>query len=185
MIVGSLGFFAPVKGFDLLVSAFARVAGQHPGALLLIAGGDVMADTAYRRKLEKLVDGLRLSDRIRLLGGVNPKEGFLSALDIFVVASRTEGFSLSLVQAMQHGLPSVVTSAGGCREAARPDHESLVFASGNVDKLADNLDRMLRDDSLRQTFAESSRQRADSYLTMSRCAADYDAFYAEALPARS
>lgn len=182
-IIGSLGFFAPVKGFDLLIRAFSQLAARHPKLLLVIAGGDVLGNTAYRENLTCLIDQLGVGDRVRLLGSVNPKAGFLAALNIFVVASRTEGFSLSLVEAMQHGKPSVVSSAGGSIEAARPNREALVFKSGSVVELAETVEKLLMDQKLRESLGESARERARAYLTIERCATEYDDFYESALSA--
>jgi glycosyltransferase involved in cell wall biosynthesis len=78
---------------------------------------------------------------------------------------------------MQHGKPSVVTSAGGSIEAARPEREALVFESGNPASLASNLERLIGDSHLRNTLGEAARSRAQSYLTIERCAADYNILY--------
>jgi glycosyltransferase involved in cell wall biosynthesis len=180
-IIGSLGFFAPVKGFDLLVRAFAPLASQNPRLLLLIAGGDVLGDTSHRQQLVRLISRLGLAERVRLIGSVDPQSGFLAALDIFVVASRSEGFSLSLIEAMQHGLPSVVTSAGGSLEAARPGKEALVFQSGDAADLSRNLENLLLERSMRETLGRSARERAETYLTIERCATDYDLVYNQVL----
>jgi glycosyltransferase involved in cell wall biosynthesis len=179
--IGSLGFFAPVKGFDLLIRAFAPLASRDAHLLLLIAGGDVLGDTSHRQELERLIARLGLMDRVQLIGPVDPRAGFLAALDIFVVASRSEGFSLSLIEAMQHGLPSVVTSAGGSLEAARPGKEALVFQSGDTADLSRKLEKLLLERSMRETFGRSSRERAETYLTIERCATEYDLVYDQVL----
>jgi glycosyltransferase involved in cell wall biosynthesis len=129
--------------------------------------------------LQKQISDLGLSGRIRLLGVLDTRQGFLSGLDLFAVASRTEGFSLALVEAMQHGLPSVVTSAGGCAEAARPGQESLLFTSGNIVDLADKMKKLINDSSLRAKLGQSARERAKTYLTVARCAGEYNRVYEE------
>lgn len=178
-VIGSLGHFAPVKGFDLLIDAFARVAEDIEHSCLLIAGGDILGDNSVRNSLQNQINQLRLTDRIRLLGALDTRQGFLGCLDLFAVASRTEGFSLALVEAMQHGLASVVTSAGGCSEAARPEQESLVFASGDAGHLADQLRVLAQNADLRSKLGTAARLRAQSYLTLNRCAAEYEKVYEE------
>ncbi len=177
VIIGSLGYFSPVKGFDFLIRAFAKLASKDPNLLLLIAGGDVLGDDAYRRELERLIEQHRLGDCVTLLGAVNPRAGFLAALDIFVVASRSEGFSLSLLEAMQHGKPSVVSSAGGSSEAARPEREAFVFRSGDVSDLAGKLESLVSNQALRDQMGQAARERAGSYLSIERCASEYEEFY--------
>jgi glycosyltransferase involved in cell wall biosynthesis len=177
LIIGSLGFFSPVKGFDLLIHAFAKLATDRPKLMLLIAGGDVFGHDEHRQELIELIEHYGLAARIQLLGALDPKAGFLAALDIFVVASRSEGLSLSLVEAMQHGKPSIVSSAGGSLEAARPEREALVFRSGDVDDLVQNLERLLSSETLRTGLGHAAQERAATYLTIGRCADDYDNFY--------
>ena len=177
LIIGSMGYFAPVKGFDILVQAFAKIAAKHSTTLLVIAGGDTLGNEKPRREIERLILELGISERVRLLGMQDPRAGFMTALDVLVVASRTEGLGLTLLEAMWHGKPSIVTSAGGCREAARPEREGLVFRSKNPADLAEKLDRMLTDQALRESLGKAAWARASADLTLSRCTARYEDVY--------
>jgi glycosyltransferase involved in cell wall biosynthesis len=177
LIIGSLGHMAPVKGFDLLIRAFAELAPQYPQLMLWIAGGDVMGDMSVRHSLQELANRHALGSRIRIMDALDQRDEFLAALDLFVVASRTEGFSLVLAEAMQYGKPSVVTSAGGCSEVARSEQEALVFESGNVHNLAKNIERLVTNSDLRATLGSASFERANSYLSLQRCAEEYLAAY--------
>jgi glycosyltransferase involved in cell wall biosynthesis len=181
IVIGSLGHLSPVKGFDLLIEAFSRIASEFPKAFLLIAGGDILGDRQVRLILQKQIADLGLNERIHLPGALDTRQGFFSCMDLFAVASRTEGFSLSLVEAMQHGLPSVVTSSGGCTEAARPEKEALRFTSGNTLDLAEKLKELINNPELRLRLGEAARKRAQSYLTLTRCAQEYHQVYKEAL----
>jgi len=179
LLIGSLGHLAPVKGFDLLIDALARIGDSQPDLSLVIAGGDVLGDPTVRNRLRAQAQRLGLADRVHLLGALQSRQAFFSALDLLAVASRTEGFSLALVEAMQHGLPSVVTSAGGCGEAARPQMESIVFRSGNIEDLARSLQLLTTDAALRVKLGSAARLRAQSYLTLDRCAGEYEQVYEE------
>jgi glycosyltransferase involved in cell wall biosynthesis len=185
LLLGSLGYFAPVKGFDVLLRAFALLAPRYPEAQLQIAGGDILGDTSVRLSLEKLLRELALDGRARLLCNVPSRDDYLSALDVFVVSSRTESFHLGLAEAMQFGLPSVVTSAGGCVEVARPGSESFVFTSGNPRSLAGQLEILITDPERRAALGHAALARAESYLTMTRCADDYERVYDAVLSASS
>jgi glycosyltransferase involved in cell wall biosynthesis len=176
-----MGYHAPVKGFDLLARAFSRVAPRYSAARLLIAGGDVLGNDRPRRGLERLITRLGIGSQVQLLDAQDPRAGFMSALDLFVVASRSEGMPLVLLEAMWHGQPSLVTSAGGCIEAARPGRESLVFGSGDVADLAANLEILLRDSALRESLGKAAWARASASLTLSRCAHEYERLYSEVL----
>ncbi len=177
LVIGSLGYFAPVKGFDLLIRAFALLAPRYPQLSLLIAGGDVLGARHVRQVIGMPPRELNITGRAQLLGPLDPRAGFLAALDIFAVSSRTEGFSLALADAMQHGKPSVVTSEGGCTEVARPGVEGLVFRSGSAASLARELETLITDPALRERFGRAARERAMTNLTLERCAAEYTAVY--------
>jgi glycosyltransferase involved in cell wall biosynthesis len=173
-VIGSLGFFAPVKGFDLLIRAFSLLAPRYPQLLLAIAGGDVLGQDSVRRGLRGLTERLGMSGRVRFLGPVDGKQGFLSALDIYVVSSRTEGLPLSLLEAMEHGKPTVVSSAGGCSEAARPELEGLVFKSRDIRSLAQAIERLINDRELRESLGYAGQVRVQDYFTLRRCAEEYE-----------
>jgi len=181
MVIGALGYFAPVKGFDLLLRAFARLSARDRPLELLIAGGDVLGHSATRGALQQIIEQLGITDRVRLLGPLDPAAGFLASLDVFAVSSRSEGLPLALIQAMQHGLPSVVSSEGGSGEAARDGIESLVFPVGRSDRLAEALDRLIGDPPLREAMGRAAAARASTYLTLPRCAEEYEQFYREAI----
>jgi glycosyltransferase involved in cell wall biosynthesis len=176
-VVGSLGFFAPVKGFDLLIRAFALLAPRYPQLLLAIAGGDVLGQDSVRRSLHSLAERLGVSGRVHFLGLTDGRRGFLSALDVYVVSSRTEGLPLSLLEAMKHGKASVVSSAGGCTEAARPELEGLVFKSGSIRNLAQAIERLIGDRELRESLGHAAQARLQDYFTLRRCAEEYEQLY--------
>jgi glycosyltransferase involved in cell wall biosynthesis len=176
-LIGAMGYFAPVKGFDILLQAFARMASRHSSVHLAIAGGDVLGDEKPRREIERLIHRLGIGERVHLLGTQDPRAGFMAALDILVISSRTEGLPLTLLEGMWHGKPSVVSSAGGCREAARPEQEGLVFRSQDPADLAEKLNRLLQDQALQESLGKAAWARASTYLTIARCASEYQSIY--------
>ncbi|MCC6475567.1 glycosyltransferase family 4 protein, partial [bacterium] len=135
-VIGSLGYFAPVKGFDLLTAAFEHISARHPKAYLVIAGGDVMNNSSLRNKLIKRTRTSVAPERLLILDEQSDSVRFLSALDCYVSASRSEGMSLALLEAMHLGLPCIVSSAGGNPEVVRDKMDGLVFESGNIADLA-------------------------------------------------
>jgi glycosyltransferase involved in cell wall biosynthesis len=177
VVIGALGYFAPVKGFDLLIEAFARIAEKYPKAKLVIAGGDVIGDSSYRDRIQGIIKHHHLDERIQMPGAVDPRGGFMSALDIFVISSRTEGLPLALIDAMLHAKASIVSSAGGSSEAARPGQESLLFKSGNVGSLAASLEQLIQNPGEREALGRAAWARASTLLTLSRCADEYDDLY--------
>jgi glycosyltransferase involved in cell wall biosynthesis len=181
IVIGAIGYFAPAKGFDLLIRSFAHVFKKYKNVHLLIAGQGVLGDKTVEQSYRSLIKKHGLEQIVHLLGKINPYEAFYAALDIFALPSRSEAFGLVLADAMQSGLPSVLTSAGGSCEVARHEIEGLVFHSGSVSDLAENLERLIKDTRLRATLGRAARERASTYLTLERCASEYEQFYLASL----
>jgi glycosyltransferase involved in cell wall biosynthesis len=105
-VVGSVGRLELGKGHDCLISAMPAVLERVPNASLLIAGHDPWG---YGRNLQALIDGLSLKEQVRLVGFQGQIPSFLHALDVFALASRSEGFGQVLIEAMAAGKPVVAS----------------------------------------------------------------------------
>lgn len=122
-LIGSVGQLLPNKGFDLLIRAF-HAAGLARGRLVIFGEGQ------ERPRLEGIAD-----QRVSLPGFTREPRRWLQCLDLFVVSSRFEPFSLVLLEAMDAGLPVVSTPADGPREILGRDAYSMTD-SFEVDELA-------------------------------------------------
>ena len=112
----SIGSLLPVKGFDTTIRALSQAVAQRNDWHLWIAG-----EGPERTSLEQLIAAEGVADRVHLLGFRNDVRALLSAADLFVSASHREGLPLVVIEAMQVGVPVVVTPVGGCREIISPD----------------------------------------------------------------
>lgn len=112
----SVGRLAHQKGFDLLLRAFAIVKNDHPAVHLTILG-----EGPDRRELDNLAAGLGLSNSVTF-AGFNPEPlPSINAADLFVLASRYEGFSNAALEAIGCGIPIVLfDTPGGHQEVVRP-----------------------------------------------------------------
>ena len=105
---GTLGRMVPEKAHDVLIDAFCSVLRTFPGAELRIAGGGPLY-----QELGESVSSKGLAERVRIEEATSDPAGFLQALDVFVLSSRSEGLPLVLLEAMAAGLPVVATRVGG------------------------------------------------------------------------
>lgn len=99
------------KGLDVLLDAFARVAGQMPRARLLVAG----YDSALPR-YERIAARLGIAQRVRFLGGRRDAEVCYAAADLYVLPTLYDPFANSTLEALAAGLPVITTTANGAHE---------------------------------------------------------------------
>lgn len=99
----------PKKGCDLLIEAFARIAGRDPALQLVMAGPD---QTGWQRQLAARALDLRVADRISWLGMLSGDEkwGAFRCADAFVLPSHQENFGIAVVEAMGCGVPVLISN---------------------------------------------------------------------------
>ncbi|RMG37224.1 MAG: glycosyltransferase family 4 protein [Planctomycetota bacterium] len=157
-VVG-IGRLEPQKGFDLLLTAFARVIQTCPQATLTLVG-----EGSQRASLEAGVRELGLAERVRFSGRLADVWEVLAAADVFVLSSRYEGFPNALLEAMAAGVACVAFDCpSGPGEIIRHGCDGLLVPTGDVDALAAAVTRLLRDEALRRRLGEAARAVVDRF----------------------
>lgn len=136
----SVGRMSPIKGYDLLIRAMARLPDTF--SLTLVGGGD----ENIKRQLDALVRKLSLSKRITFLSDVSNEEvpPLLRQHDLFCMPSRLESFGIAALEAMGCGLPVVASNVGGLKNLVIGGFNGLSFETENVDQLAEKLSMAAR-----------------------------------------
>jgi glycosyltransferase involved in cell wall biosynthesis len=154
----TIGSVVPVKGYDLLIAALATLS-EMPWRLTI--AGDRTRNPTAAAQLDADIEAYGLRDRVAVLGAVPPEritELFL-ATDLFVLASRFEGYGMALAEAIAHGLPVVSTMAGAIPETV-PAGTGLLVPPDDVAALAQALRRLIGDPAERQRLATNARAAA-------------------------
>ena len=154
----AVGHIRHVKGFDILIEAAERVVKNYPHSVFLIAGDE--HEAGRLAELETMIRTRALGDSIRLLGSVKDTAALFRASDIFVLPSRSEGFSNALIEAMTAALPCVATDVGGNAEALLDGQNGYIVPTENPAALADACQRLLSDSSLRSLMGKTSQRLA-------------------------
>jgi glycosyltransferase involved in cell wall biosynthesis len=152
----SVGALAPRKGYDTLIAGLAQIA-DLPWRLSI--AGDRERDARTAREIEANIVECGLSNRISLLGAVASlqlEELFLSA-DLFVLASRFEGYGMAFAEAIAHGLPVIGTTAGAIPETV-PAGAGVIVPSEDVDALANALRCLIENHAERGKLAAGARK---------------------------
>lgn len=166
------------KGVDDLLRALAFV-----DADLLIGG-----DGPMRPAWERLSSELNLGDRVRFLGHVpdDALPGLYASADVFVLSanSRAEAFGKVLLEAMAAGLPCITTELGtGTSYVVQHEVTGLVVPPRNPMALAGAMERLLKDEALRQRMGVRGQERVARKFSPQRMTQSVEAVYRDALQA--
>lgn len=141
-IIGSIGRLEPIKGYDVMIEAFdiLRTGNRHRGAVLVIAG-----EGSERAALERMVRARKLEQSVFLLGWRDDVLDMHAAFSLFTMASRSEGTSISLLEAMSAGLAPVVTDVGGNAAVLGDELRNCLVPAEEPRALASAWEEMLLD----------------------------------------
>lgn len=156
----SVGALIPRKDHLGLVRALAQLA-DRPFRLDIV--GSTTVDPATTRTVVEAIASFGLGDRVRLLGEQMGEalEACYARADLFVSASRFEGYGMALAEALARGLPIVAVQAGAVPEVV-PETAGILVEPGHPGALAAAIARLLRDPALQARLragALAARQR--------------------------
>lgn len=158
-IVLSVGRLSNEKGFDSLISAFGRVAGEHEAWDLVILG-----EGPERSLLERLVADGGLQGRVFLPGRAGNVSEWYQRADLYALSSRFEGFPNGLVEALCHGVPAISFDCDtGPRDVVRHNVDGLLVPPGDVSKLSIALSQVMGSESLRHRLSGGASQARERF----------------------
>jgi glycosyltransferase involved in cell wall biosynthesis len=154
VVIGQVASLIARKGGDVLLEAFARLSQRRPATHLVLVGGG-----AEEREFRALAERLGISDRVTFSGPADGADAFYQhVFDIHVLASRGEGLPLAALEAAACGLPQVGANVAGIPEIVRDGRTGLLFASEDVEALAERLDWLAGSPALRRELGQSARR---------------------------
>lgn len=150
----SVGSMTPRKGHDILLKALARLKTQ-PWVLDIV--GATHFNPAYYETCKNLVQENSLEDRVVFHSDMSEEilDQFYTKSDIFVLASRYEGYGMVFAEAIVCGLPVIATRAGAIIDTV-PESCGLLVPADNVEALCKALQKMMSDEMLRQQKHEGT-----------------------------
>lgn len=175
-LIGALGNVRAPKGYDLLLPAIAAMRARGDDVHLVIAGDDTgpLGDALRAQRA-----ALGLDAHVTLLGYQDDAGAFLAGLDLFVLSSTSEGFSISSVQASAAGLPIVATRSGGPEEIIVDGETGRLVAAGSTDALIAGLSELRADAPLARRLGAAAQQRAREHFSLAAMLDAYLTLYDE------
>ncbi len=172
LVCGMAARLVALKNVKLAVRAFDDVRRRLPAARLVVAG-----DGPERPDLERRVAEAGLADHVRFLGMRDDLARVYRAYDVFLLCSLTEGISVTMLETMAQGIPSVATRVGGNPEVVADGETGLLVESEDAAGLAGALSALLGDAGRRREMGRAAARRARERFSLETMFARYEELY--------
>jgi len=169
LTVGSISRISQEKGIQYFIEAAIQVSDTWPDVRFDLVGEPKNGiDEHFFENCLKLVTVSGKESRIRFLGYKADITASLSTMDIVVVPSLSEGFGLTIIEAMAMGKPVVASKVGAIPEIVLDGETGLLVEPGNADAIAKAVECLLRDAELRDEMGKKARLWAEEAFSQKR-----------------
>jgi len=178
LVIGCVANVLPVKGYDVLIAAMAKVMKSSPSVHWLIVGRD---DSTYGTEIRNLAGRLHLVEWTHFAGFQPDVRPYLAAMNLVVLPSRSEALGLALLEAMAMEKPVIASRVGGIPEIVEHGLTGLLVEPNDPDALAEALISLLEDPGRRYLMGQAGRQRVVAQFCLERTVAAMEQMYEEIL----
>lgn len=173
-LVGMVANLRRDKGYEYFVRSARQVADREPHSHFVAVGEGSVQDL---ERLQNLVRELGLTSRFSFLGFRPNVPELLSDLDVFVLSSTSEGFSLATVEAMAAARPVVVTRSGGPEELIEHGRTGFLVPPGDAESMTSRVCEVLASPSLAEKLGRNARRSVEQRFSLQRMLAEYENLY--------
>jgi glycosyltransferase involved in cell wall biosynthesis len=154
LVLGYVGRIVKDKGIIELAEAWNMLRSKFSSLYLILVGSSESHDLP-----PELLQNLQADSRIRFCGFIKDLAPLYAIMDIAVLPSYREGFSVSLIEAAAMRLPAVATTVDGCTEAVVDGTTGMLVPPRNSAELTQAISRLVADPELRRQMGKAGRQR--------------------------
>ncbi len=181
LTIGMIARFTPGKGHEEFIKAAEIVSRKHENIKFIVVGEPSLGEDDYAEKIKALASELKLNDKIIFTGYRSDIPKVLAGMDIFVFPSHSEAFGIALVEAMAMKKAIVCSKADGTLDICIDNETGLFFEKGNHKDLANKLETLINDGTLRTLMASNARKRAVEKFDIERVTDKVTKFYSKYL----
>lgn len=173
--VGIAARMYAVKGVEVFLGAAKLLAENHKDTVFLVLGdGEMMGEC------KRFVEENNLTEQVKLLGQIQGEElmnSYYSFVDINTLTSYSESFPYALLEGARYARATVATAVGGIPEMIKDGETGYLAPSGNCQVLAEKIEKLLNDDSLRHKIGNNFYEDAKERFSVERMAATHMDIY--------
>ncbi len=144
----------------------------------------LVGDGPDREQIEHRAHDLGISRNVLFVGYQREVAPYYSFFDALVLPSANEGTPVVAIEALAAGRPVVATRVGGVPDVVEDDADGMLVRVGDIDGIADALERLANDPELRRRLGDAGRERTIPRYRVERLVDDIDALYRELLSAQ-
>jgi glycosyltransferase involved in cell wall biosynthesis len=171
ILIGTVARLAPPKEVLFLLEVARRMA-DRPDVFFVFIG-----DGPLRAECEAFIKKHGLEGKVFMPGAREDAPGLLADLDVFVLFSRWEGLPLTVIEAMQAGLPVVANAVGGVGEQVVPGQTGLLIEALEPEAAERSLRELIADPAKRKQMGERGRRRAAELFSLPEMTGRYRELY--------
>ncbi|MGE6356040.1 N-acetyl-alpha-D-glucosaminyl L-malate synthase BshA [Flavobacterium sp. NPDC079362] len=173
-IITHISNFRKVKRIPDIIKIFYNIQKEIPSKLMMVGDGP------EKEKAEVLCMELGIYDKVIFFGNSNEIDKILCMTDLFLLPSETESFGLAALEAMACGVPVISSNSGGLPEVNFDGFSGYLSDVGNVDEMAANAIKILKDDAVLNQFKENALEVAKKF-DIKNILPKYEALYQRAI----
>lgn len=181
ILVGAVGNVRPSKDYATFLRAAAALRERSPKYRFVVAGD---TRTPLHDEMRALSRELGLEQSVTFLGFRKDADRILRGLDIYLISSAAEGFSLSTVQALATGIPVVATRCGGPEEILVDGVTGVLVPIRDPEAMASAIHDLVQDPGRLARLSAAGRSSVEARFSTAAMVAGYERIYRECLPAR-
>lgn len=171
-IIGTVARMDPVKNQGLILKALRALLDEDFPVRLLLVG-----DGPERKNLEKLTTDLQVEKSVIFTGFQSQPADYISLMDIFLLPSFTEGTSMTLLEAMSLGIPTVATRVGGTPEIISDGKTGVLTESDNLNEFTIALKLLIEQPATRKQMADRAKQQFGERFSVAKMVEQYQELY--------
>lgn len=151
-----LGRIHIIKGLDILVDSFKKMALEYPDLHLVVVGPD---SEGYEKKIKSLLGEAGILSRTLFTGMLTGSDKLSALVDAecFVLPSYSENFGMAVAEAMACGIPVIISNKVGIYEEVERERAGIIVDT-KVDSLYNGIKALLDDESLRKKIADNGKR---------------------------
>lgn len=171
-IIGSVGRLVSVKNYSLLIKSFALLLDSHPDTVLLLVG-----DGPLLNELKELSKALKICDKVIFAGSRDDVAELLKIMDIFVLTSKSEGMSNTILEAMASKLPVVASDVGNNSALVKTGKNGILVTEYEERNFSEAIGEILSDPVKAKIMGEYGYKQIKNNFSLEKMVTKYEDTY--------